>query len=186
MTLVNTPASACATASSACSCVRSASSSARKSTTPAIPRPRDRRGAGALARLIGQPHQPLLLFAIVDECVLGLLDRTQDDLFEFRNRFARRAFGAAQPGARAADIERRPTERRRHRPRARVGGVEEAAASGQQTKESGDADLRKESAAATPSRPVADASRRSAARTSGRRRSSDPGSPMASAFVSGG
>ena len=94
----------------------------------------DRGGAGALARLVGQLHEALLLLAIVDERVLGLLERRSTTCSNSASDFPSYALRAAQPCARAAKVEGRPAQRRRDRPRATVGNVEETAAPGKQPK----------------------------------------------------
>ena len=104
-----------------------------------------RGGACALARLVRQLHEALLFLAIRDQRVLGLFERAQDRLLVLGQRLrASPAFGAAQPRSRAAEIERRPAQRRRHRPCARVGLREQVAAAGQQAEEARDGDARKE------------------------------------------
>ena len=140
MTLMNTPDSASATASSACSCGAFRVEQARKSAdTFPIPHARDRGGAAALARLLGELDQALLILAIGDERVLGLLERPQHDLLEGGDRLARRAFGAAQPCPRAAEIEGRPAQAGVTAQARDVGHAEQVAAAGEQAEEAADA-----------------------------------------------
>ncbi len=113
-----------------------------------------------------------LLLAVGDQRVLRLLECAQHGLLVVRERLACRRFGAAQPRARAAEIEPGPAQRRRHRPGARVGACRTGCRGRRADRGMPVTVTRgKRSAAATPSRAVAAASRRSAARTSGRRRS---------------
>src|SRR5678815_1649479 len=121
------------------------------SCTFPIPHARNRGGATALSRLLGELDEALLILAIVDERVLGLLKRGQHHLLELGYRFPRDAFHAAQPCAGASEVEGGPAQRRRHRPRACVGDVEQIAAPGQQPEEAADRDVR--AARSTPSTP---------------------------------
>src|SRR5690242_4772518 len=73
----------------------------------------DRRGAGALADLVGQGDEALLLLPVGDERVLGLFERQQDGLVVLGQRLAGRGPGAAEAGPGAPDVEGAPLQRRR-------------------------------------------------------------------------
>ena len=105
MTLVNTPASACGDGVLRLQ-LRALGVEQREkvSCTLAIAHARDRGGAAALARLLGQLHQALLLLAVADERVLGLLERAQDDLLELRR--PTRASPPSTPRRRARALPR--------------------------------------------------------------------------------
>ena len=145
----------------------------------------DRGGACAFARLVRQLHEALLLLTVVDECVLGLLERPQDDLLELGERLPSYALRTSKtralPRSKAAQLNAgvtayaRLSETLKRLPRP---------ASSPRNPVTVMCGYR--SAAAAASRAVDAARRRSADRTSGRWRSSVSGSPMAIALASAG
>src|SRR5262245_43364428 len=100
----------------------------------AIAHASDRCGAGALARLLGELDQALLLLVVVDEGVLRFLERAQDDLLEFGHRLARDALRAAKPRARTPPVESGPTQCRRDRPGTSVRDIEQVPSTGTEAK----------------------------------------------------
>ena len=175
---VKTSASACAAPSSAWSWVRSASSSDGKSLKPSRCLARAMPAALAPHVLVGQLHEPLLLLPVGDERRVGLFQGKQDRLV---------AFG---PGPRASWPARRAkTEPARSRDRTHsTGGWRPPTLASRWCRRDYTRPARSprtpeivirgyRSAAATPSPAAADASRRSAARTSGRRSRSRSGGP---------
>src|SRR5258708_35101036 len=110
----------------------------------AIAGPGNRRRPNALTGLLVELHQTLLLFAVVDERILGLFERARPRLLIQRFRFACPRFRATQSCASAAEVESGPGKRRSHRPGMRVLLAEETPATGDQAKKPGDRDTRKE------------------------------------------